>query len=1002
MEFSKDIECKAIDSFGHVGYLYDKRQDRVLAGWNKTTIRSSSSSLQSSFCELANGSTDTSFNLLQFIHIDGELRLNLLLQATKRVGIASIMSYSYRIDEWTRVLYYSYINRREFVNDIKDVEKMLELSDHQRCATHVITGVNFGIDLVVVIRLKSEAGTTAKIDNILGKMSLYLRSGGNSSIVPLNDEDIPFLERNTNLTAYSNMPFFTGLSRISEIPYYIDRYKSSNTCQPISYYLRPTKQLHPQYEATVRDISPTVIEKIEQFLLQLRIPIQHLEASFTQYTPKSVDECIPDFFNDAQQQWSSLRDRYRMVVQYLGELINGLRCGRYDASTVHSALRHNELSTLRISIDQLAQHVRDSEGQNSSTMPSPQQPFNYHNSVEQHSYKNNSTRSTDAMDKRANRHYENFQASGALNNNNGPKRNNFNQVSIDENRNNSSSSSTSVDHLYPVLPLQNKILPLENIESNENQSRPSTPSPADVPETPVLPELHPPSNDPIINILLLGETGIGKSTFINAFVNYLSFDTFEQAELNKPVVLIPVSFLMTVGDNFEERTVKFGAIDDSKNEDFDHSGQSVTQHCKSYIFHLKDGKKLCIIDTPDFGDTRGLDQDDRNMQNILEYINNLDHLNAICFLLKPNTSRLNIFFRSCITQILDLLGPTICENLAFCFTNARTNFYTLGDTAPLLKQMLQSLSIKDIPFEKENTFCFDNISFRYLVALRDGIPFKTKDQQECGKSWSVAVKESNRLIEYIRTKLILYPKQGKWQSAKHAQFEINYMIRPILETMRNILRNIILQNTRARNKSIELNPTVIHRSASLCLSCKQVKIQIENFSIIEDCPHELQNTCLHCPCPPEQHIRIDYMLGYKSVNTSSNLLKNNTNDKLNQLCEVSATFAYFLVSIARYTNEDPFELGLTRMIIQENELCHNRDSSYLNSQLTKKLMELQAKYNHNINRIKSNPERISLPQIYDLMKTICEFPMVETQMNAVGLGREIIMKQHENEHQEIW
>jgi hypothetical protein len=143
------------------------------------------------------------------------------------------------------------------------------------------------------------------------------------------------------------------------------------------------------------------------------------------------------------------------------------------------------------------------------------------------------------------------------------------------------------------------------------------------------------------------------------------------------------------------------------------------------------------------------------------------------------------------------------------------------------------------------------------------------------------------------------------------------------------------------------------------------------------------------------------MLGYKSVNTSSDHLKNNTNDKLNQLCEASATFAYFLVSIARSTNEDPFELGLMRMSIQENELCHNRDSSDLNSQLTKNLMELQAKYNQNINRIKSNPAHISLPQIYDLLKTICEFPMVETQMNAVRLGREIIMKQHENEHQEI-
>ncbi|CAF4835070.1 unnamed protein product [Rotaria sp. Silwood1] len=280
-----------------------------------------------------------------------------------------------------------------------------------------------------------------------------------------------------------------------------------------------------------------------------------------------------------------------------------------------------------------------------------------------------------------------------------------------------------------------------------------------------------------INILLLGETGVGKSTFINAFVNYLKFGSLEKARTRKPIILIPVSFIVTVGDNFEEHIVKFGNIDNSNNEDFDHPGQSVTQRCKSYLFHLDETNTntLRIIDTPGFGDTRGLEQDNFNMQHILEYINNLTHLNAICFLLKPNTSRLNIFFRTCITQLFSLLDRNAFNNIIFCFTNSRSTFYTPGDTAPALKQMLISLSIGDVPFKKDNTFCFDSESFRYLVALQNGIPFNDDEKHEYEISWSMSVNESNRLIGYICRYVTIYRIDNNLQSMKRAQFEIDDM-----------------------------------------------------------------------------------------------------------------------------------------------------------------------------------------------------------------------------------
>src|SRR6266487_1984929 len=102
-----------------------------------------------------------------------------------------------------------------------------------------------------------------------------------------------------------------------------------------------------------------------------------------------------------------------------------------------------------------------------------------------------------------------------------------------------------------------------------------------------------------INILLLGETGVGKSTFINSFVNYLKFDTLNEAKSGNMEVLISSKFTIT-DDNFETKTIKIG--NDDLNEKLESIGMSSTQECKSYIFQAAENKFVRLIDTPGIGD----------------------------------------------------------------------------------------------------------------------------------------------------------------------------------------------------------------------------------------------------------------------------------------------------------------------------------------------------------------------------------------------------------------
>lgn len=419
-----------------------------------------------------------------------------------------------------------------------------------------------------------------------------------------------------------------------------------------------------------------------------------------------------------------------------------------------------------------------------------------------------------------------------------------------------------------------------------------------------------------INILLMGPTGVGKTTFINALGNYFVNDSLAAAVRDDMQVIIPSSFSYTGTGSDEDQDITFGQRDGNENPNSE--VQSATQQCRSYVFPLGD-RNLRLIDTPGIGDTRGVQQDSKNFHEILTFIAQYEHLNAVCLLLKPNEERLTVIFRFCINELLRHLHVSAADNLLFVFTNARTTFFMPGNTKRVLQALLDQHRTDfnvTIPFSQTNTFLFDSEPFRYLAIRKHGIELDLEQTKSYTSSWDRSVQECIRLIRYVVSRPL--HAVSNTLSLNEAEQLVRKLPRPIAETANLIEQNIqlaqdhkrkVLENSGIAEQGIPQNEgriIALAKPRTVCVSercCRMIEVNGEKkIDYISKCHDECYLTgveqekiadeklsdctamdaltgerysrmlparrltfflsilgfCLHCRCPWVQHMHITY------------------------------------------------------------------------------------------------------------------------------------------------
>jgi hypothetical protein len=238
------IKRVAIDTSGCLGSLYDAHRNRIREKPEGIFKEPPVLLDKKSRCAIKTSNRHQSQNLLKLVGLDEDLRLSLLLGMTPKNGLASIIDYPYPLNEYTRVLHYSYIDREEKISDdAQKAQQCVKSSMPQIDATHIITGVAWGVTCIVVLQLPDDAKIVAEIDGALENVRLVLEQSNNVSDITENDRHL--LEKINKTKVYSNVPKLMELTLLLQIcQYVIELGQKSDMCRPLEYTLQPIGWLY--------------------------------------------------------------------------------------------------------------------------------------------------------------------------------------------------------------------------------------------------------------------------------------------------------------------------------------------------------------------------------------------------------------------------------------------------------------------------------------------------------------------------------------------------------------------------------------------------------------------------------------------------------------------------------------------------------------------------------------------------------------------------------------
>uniref|UniRef100_A0A7S0XMR8 AIG1-type G domain-containing protein n=1 Tax=Elphidium margaritaceum TaxID=933848 RepID=A0A7S0XMR8_9EUKA len=360
-------------------------------------------------------------------------------------------------------------------------------------------------------------------------------------------------------------------------------------------------------------------------------------------------------------------------------------------------------------------------------------------------------------------------------------------------------------------------------------------------------------------LMFIGETGTGKTTTINSMMNYLYNAEFH-------------------GHRYELIAETFGDKQASDSQTSD-----VTLY---YINPSAIDFQLTVIDTPGFGDTKGLEFDKRTTDTIKRlFETKVTEIDVIFFVIRASQSRLTERQKYVFNEILNIFGNDIADNIILLFTFGdvstpvaltcvkdanlphRKNFVKINNSAFAFGLNEQNHSLFDSSvvrfaelFEEIETIETKSLQLtRQVLAYRNNLKRTLANLKRKLDDGLLVLETFKERIEYIEKHKDEINSGSSDQMATIFVPQVTKTIeKQVLSWWQIWKRKMKDEENQSSNKRDQIQSQDHLKTFVVCQTCKYTCQDLSKLNVLES--YNVFGECYLCPqhCTRQHHERVKY------------------------------------------------------------------------------------------------------------------------------------------------